>query len=276
MFLALYFMGLTAEACEAPLELAEVNQYLEQSSSAMKNMDATQAGLLLKSIGNTIGCLSEPVSPEFASEYYLMKGILLWGAGKQKASIRYFDAAKSISPDIGIDTNIFPQQHEIHIFFKVVQVSTEVVTIEPVDDGETYYFDGVETNERPTERPTIFQKMKDDVVIFTDIVTKNETLDGSTGVQPAPVVEPVSSAPVVLPSAETSSTAKWVALGFGTAALASGGVATVSSIRANEIEGANESLTTINHVSFISASVTGVVATGAGVYWLRKKSMVNK
>ena len=119
--------------------------------------------------------MSETVSPKFSSQYFLMEGLVTWGKGNPEESIQYFAASKGISPDIQIDTSIFPAQHEIHVFFKVIQPFKETIEIEASGE-ETYYFDGIQTNIRPLQRPTIFQKVLENEVIFTDILYSDEDI----------------------------------------------------------------------------------------------------
>lgn len=271
MFLSLAILTATANACEEPLKVSDINEYLEQSTAALKNMDATQASLLIKSIGNTINCLNEPVTPEFASEYFLMQGILLWANDEQDDSLRYFDAAKSISPEIKISTDIFPQTHEIHIFFKVAPQSNDRVELQS-GEGETFYFDGVEGLTRPENRPTIFQRSRDGAVMATDIIDKGEDIPSVQPVVDQPT-EPLT--PVVIQQPQKSNALLWVAIGTGTASAGFGGYATKIWLDVRglgEDEDVPVQWQTRNNISVISATTTGIIAGVTGIVWLNQKN----
>jgi hypothetical protein len=226
---------------------------------------------LIKSIGNTINCLSEPVTPEFASEYFLMQGILLWASDYQDDSLRYFDSAKNISPEIKISTEIFPQTHEIHIFFKVAPKSDDFIELQPAE-GETFYFDGVEVNSRPENRPTIFQRSRDGAIIGTDIIDKGEDIPT---VQTASVQPTETPTPLVVQQSPQSKALLWVAIGTGAVSTAFGGYATKIFLDVNALD-ENEEVPvewqTRNNISVIAATTTGITAGVTGIIWLNQKN----
>lgn len=273
MLLILSILDTSAYACDEPLKLADANQYLEQSMTALQNMDVPQASLIVKSIGNTINCFDEPVTPEFASQYYLMQGILLWAANKQDASVRYFDAAKSVQPDIKISTDIFPQTHEIHVFFKVAPKSSDVIELVPTE-GEQFYLDGLESTTRSAQRPTIFQAVDENgLVLRTQVVDKGQELPEDKKEAPEPV--PVEEAVVLAPKEKRDNTMLWVAIGFGSVSAGTGTMASLTYLEAKDLDESDptfESLRLTNQILVISASVTGAVTAWAGLKWLRSLS----
>ena len=274
MFLLMGLLGSTAFACDEPLTLTDANQYLKQSVTALENMDATQAGLLLKSIGNTLNCMNEPVSQEFASQYFIMQGILIWAAGEQDVSARYFSAAKNVQPDIKISTAIFPETHEIHTALKYAPKSPETIEV-TVGEGEKIYFDGTESLSRPVDRPTIYQLMDSSgSVVSTKIIDKGEDLpnqpkpieEPSAPTAPTPVEEPV----VLATEKDKNNTLLWVSMGFGAATATSGALATQKFIEYNNApEGADlAELETENNIYFITTCSTGLVTLVTGLLWL--------
>ena len=272
MFILLSFLASSAFACDEALTLTDANQYLNQSMTALENMDATQAGLLLKSIGNTMNCMNEPVTQSFASQYFIMQGILKWASGSQDDSARYFSAAKSVQPGITISTDIFPESHEIHTALKYAPKTPETIEMS-MSEGETVYFDGVKSLSRPLNRPTIYQLMDSSgTVVKTKLVDKGEELPNqSTPVEETPPPAPVEEPVVLTTEKDRNNTLLWVSVGFGAATATSGALATKKFIDFNNTpddSAMRDDLESENNIYFITTCSTGLVTLVTGLLWL--------
>jgi hypothetical protein len=180
--------------CPMPIPAAIFESQLVDVEKALQSKSLAQMASRLEELDTQVPCLAQPLSPEQAGLYHLVKGVDLWiGKENTKAKL-YFSAAKAASPSIGIPRQVFPAGHEIQETFGSAPALAE--TEEASSPGSQLYFDGEATALRPIYRPTIYQAKTAGKVVHSALLMPGEAVPELGTALPSPnAARPLGPAP---------------------------------------------------------------------------------
>lgn len=107
-------------------------------------------------LSSEIACLREPVSPDLAADVHLTFGLWHWAHREDELAVASMRAARRAAPSRLLPDSLFPQGDALRVAFEEARTDGPVATVR-APASRAIWFDGVDTRERPLDRPTLVQ-----------------------------------------------------------------------------------------------------------------------
>lgn len=173
----LHLAGLVAAApCDAPRTSAEVELALNGAEAAW-GVDESAFQRAAATATDALPCIEDPVGAGFAARYHRVVGLRAFLAGDDASASRAFAAAVDAEPAYSFPEAMVPPENPLRTLYERARSLPDAsAAVPPPAPPLALRFDGVETRERPTFRPTLFQLVAADGRAATAWVAPGEAL----------------------------------------------------------------------------------------------------
>ena len=172
-----------ADECDSKIPAEIFGLKISEAKERLEQKDSQQFMIQVDKLNSYVPCLIQPITPEQAAGYHLYTGIQFFLKQKESTAQLHFSAAKATNHTVAIPTSIFPEGHQLHSSFDKAPGLLDTETIQ-ASEQSVFFFDGVQTNERPLYRPSIFQQFESDDLKISMVLQAGEKLACSSCVVP--------------------------------------------------------------------------------------------
>jgi hypothetical protein len=217
------------EGCEGrPATTSTVQQSLDLAQLAYNDLDDAGFKASLERALEALPCLEELIPRPLAASIHRYVGIGHFLERDHNRAQMAFAAAKSIEPNYRFPESLVPTDHPLFDDYDAPPPASPMFEAAPALSGGYYTFDGSPGSQRPTDRPTIAQVMRDDgAVAATAYLRPGYSLLRPEGMGPGTSAGSAPKAPaaaVARPTAPPEKSRKAVRIGV------SAGLGTVAAV----------------------------------------------
>lgn len=151
--------GIAAAASEGCTERVNPQDWavqLGQVESAFARLDHPGFLQSMEVAGRQLSCLGNPVSPELAARYHRLMGLDAFVRHDEESARLAFAAARAADPMGALPPELLPVGHVARALSESASTPGDAVTLW-VPAGTTYWFDGLASSARPSDRDTLLQ-----------------------------------------------------------------------------------------------------------------------
>lgn len=160
MLLALMTAAL-AQPCPEPTSGAQLAREIDAAEQAWGQMDLGAFTETLTALRGTLTCLDEALTPVDAAAYHRVEALAAFASEDRRGTVLAFRASLDLQPNFELPEAIAPLGNPLREQY-------EAAKLMPPSPGQVLYpeggswmvVDGTRSDERPTERPTIVQRVE--------------------------------------------------------------------------------------------------------------------
>ncbi len=174
-----------AEPCPANTALLE--ESILQAEAAFEEMNLEAYTIAVRVASSMLVCTTDPIPRALAARVHRMTGLDRFVARDEERARIAFAAARAIEPGYQFPPELLPEGHPAQTLYQALPPRGASVRVARPAAG-TLLFDGIESLDRPTERPTVLQRLDDAGVVAETLYLWPEDAPGwLMPEQPAPV-----------------------------------------------------------------------------------------
>lgn len=141
-------------AC-APVPVPDWTASVTTAEAAFADRDEPAFDAAMTRLGDVLPCLDAVVSSPLAGRYHRLVALRLYARGDQEGARLAFAAARAVDPFGAIPSALLPAGHAARAL--AAEASTPGATALVRTQRASWHFDGVATDDRPLDRPTVAQ-----------------------------------------------------------------------------------------------------------------------
>lgn len=146
---------------------------------AWASVNPTKLDEALVKANDTFGCMEEIVDPETAAGWLRLQGMVAFRAGKRDEARAWFVGATAAWPDYHFPDDLIPTGNSLSLLYEDAHATPKSTERAPMDlqKGLDVYINGEEAQDRPLDRPAVFQvQVWPAGVVWTGVLDPGEAL----------------------------------------------------------------------------------------------------
>lgn len=157
---------------------------------AWASVNATKLDEALSKANETFGCLEEVVDAETAAGWLRLQGMVAFRAGRRDEARAWFVGATAAWPDYHFPDDLIPTGNSLSRLYEEAHAAPKSAERAPMDlpRGLDVYINGEESQDRPLDRPAVFQVLvRPAGVVWTGVLDPGAPLptEAMPALQPA-------------------------------------------------------------------------------------------
>lgn len=142
---------------------------IDAATMAFVQRDPEKLTVHIERLEKLLPCLENPLEPELAASFHLTEGLYFSISGEKLKAQQSFAISKAIDSNVQFPDYIYPIGHPIQVSFENTSPAKRKDV--SINEGQTWYFDGLENVGRPIDTPTIFQVAEENEIIYSSYLT---------------------------------------------------------------------------------------------------------
>jgi hypothetical protein len=153
----LLLSSLTYAACPAPAAVGDVLNSVITAEDSYKASDKDRLEASMDFLSKQLVCLSEPIGRDLSANIHRIKGLAAFVFGDTVGMRQAFLAARALDTAYRFPPELVPAEHVVLEEYNKVDPALVLRQEVSWPKEGRLSFDGIETNERPVNAPTILQ-----------------------------------------------------------------------------------------------------------------------
>lgn len=155
----LFLLLQAAEACDQPVDTAELQAVMEQAEAAYGALDLAGFTSATDQLRAELPCLSDPIARPVAAHLHRMQGLRAFVDQESEHAKLAFAAARAIQPSYRFPETFIPTGNPVLVVYDAVPLTMGTTDTAPALADDGYWgFDGRSSDQRPENWPTVAQR----------------------------------------------------------------------------------------------------------------------
>jgi hypothetical protein len=142
---------------------------IDAATMAFVQRDTDKLNVHIERLEEMLPCLDSPIESKISARFHLTEGLYFSISGEKLKAQQSFAISKAVDSNVEFPDYIYPKGHPIQVSFENTPPANRKDV--SANEGQTWYFDGLENVGRPIDTPTIFQVTEKDEVIYSRYLT---------------------------------------------------------------------------------------------------------